>query len=106
MDLRCLTSEQLNAEMLKIGEKAFRAKQIFEWLHVKQVSSFDEMTNLSKSLREKLKENYRISDIKIAEKFISKQDNTIKYLFELENDIIIESVLMRYSYGNAVCISS
>lgn len=92
--------------MLKIGEKAFRAKQIFEWLHVKQVSSFDEMTNLSKSLREKLKENYRISDIKIAEKFISKQDNTIKYLFELENDIIIESVLMRYSYGNAVCISS
>lgn len=106
MDLRSLTQEQLKEEMLKIGEKPFRAKQIFDWLHVKQVSSFDEMTNLSKPLRDKLKEKFGISDIKIAEKFVSARDNTIKYLFELENGIIIESVLMRYSYGNTVCISS
>ena len=64
------------------------------------------MTNLSKALREKLKENYIIKNIKIVEKLVSKEDNTSKYLFDIGDDIVIESVLMRYSYGNAVCISS
>ena len=92
--------------MVRLGEKPFRAGQIFDWLHVKQVGSIDEMTDISKALREKLKAEYTLSNIEIVEKLISKQDNTRKYLFDLGNDIIIESVLMKYSYGNAVCISS
>ncbi len=106
MDIRSFTIEQLKEEMGVIGEKPFRAKQIFDWLHIKQVGSIDEMTDISKALREKLKERYTLSNIEIVEKLISKQDNTRKYLFNLGNDIIIESVLMKYSYGNAVCISS
>ena len=106
IDLRSLTLPKLEAELANMGEKSFRAKQIFSWLHQKQVTSFDEMTNLSKALREKLKENYIIKNIKIVEKLVSKEDNTGKYLFDIGDDIVIESVLMRYSYGNAVCISS
>lgn len=106
IDLRSLTLPKLEAELATMGEKSFRAKQIFSWLHQKQVTSFDEMTNLSKALREKLKENYIIKNIKIVEKLVSKEDNTNKYLFDIGDDIVIESVLMRYSYGNAVCISS
>lgn len=106
IDLRSLTLPKLEAELATMGEKSFRAKQIFSWLHQKQVTSFDEMTNLSKALREKLKENYIIKNIKIVEKLVSKEDNTSKYLFDIGDDIVIESVLMRYSYGNAVCISS
>ena len=106
MDIRSLTKDRLKEEMARIGEKPFRAGQIFDWLHIKQVKSFDEMTSLSKALREKLKAEYTLSDLKIAEKLISRQDNTRKYLFDLGNNIIIESVLMKYSYGNAVCISS
>lgn len=106
IDLRSLTLPKLSDELANMGEKSFRAKQIFSWLHQKQVTSFDEMTNLSKALREKLKENYIIKNIKIVEKLVSKEDNTSKYLFDIGDDIVIESVLMRYSYGNAVCISS
>lgn len=106
IDLRSLTFEKLKAELEKTGEKAFRAKQIYSWLHQKQVASFDEMTNLSKALRKKLKDNYVIKNLKIVEKLVSKEDNTIKYLFDIGDNIVIESVLMRYSYGNAVCISS
>ena len=106
IDLRSLTLPKLSDELANMGEKSFRAKQIFSWLHQKQVTSFDEMTNLSKALREKLKENYIIKNIKIVEKLLSKEDNTSKYLFDIGDDIVIESVLMRYSYGNAVCISS
>ena len=106
MDIRSLTTAQLKEEMVRLGEKPFRAGQIFDWLHVKQVGSIDEMTDISKALREKLKAEYTLSNIEIVEKLISKQDNTRKYLFDLGNDIIIESVLMKYSYGNAVCISS
>ena len=106
IDLRSLTLPKLSDELANMGEKSFRVKQIFSWLHQKQVTSFDEMTNLSKALREKLKENYIIKNIKIVEKLVSKEDNTSKYLFDIGDDIVIESVLMRYSYGNAVCISS
>lgn len=105
-DLKSMSLEELQIFMGEIGEAKFRAKQVFEWLHKKQVSSFDEMTNLSKSLREKLNETGKISFAHAVEKYVSKQDNTTKYLFALENDNIIESVLMIYSYGNAVCIST
>lgn len=105
-DLRSLTLDKLVAELELMGEKKFRAKQIYSWLHQKQVDSFDEMTDLSKDLREKLKLNYTIKNIKIVEKLVSKEDNTSKYLFDIGNNVVIESVLMCYSYGNAVCISS
>lgn len=105
-DLRSFTLEKLTEEMKSLGEKPFRAKQIYGWLHQKQVTSFDEMTNISKDLRKKLEENYTLKNLKIVEKLVSKEDNTSKYLFDIGDNIVIESVLMKYSYGNAVCISS
>lgn len=105
-DLKSMSLEELQIFMGSIGEAKFRAKQIFEWLHKKQAGDFEEMTNISKNLREKLSNEAKISYVKILEKHVSKQDNTTKYLFALENDNIIESVLMRYNYGNAVCIST
>jgi 23S rRNA (adenine2503-C2)-methyltransferase len=105
-DIRSFTFEELQCEMEQIGEKAFRTKQIYEWLHVKLVDSFEEMTNLSKSLREKLEEKYRIPKVSMLERQISKIDGTNKFLFELEDGHVIESVLMKYKHGNSVCISS
>lgn len=105
-DIRSFTFEELKKEMEEIGEKAFRAKQIYEWLHVKLADSFDEMTNLSKEFRNKLKEQYKIPQISVLERQISKIDGTNKFLFCLEDGNVIESVLMRYKHGNSVCISS
>ena len=101
-----MTPEELQKEMESIGEAKFRAKQIFRWLHVKYAENFEEMTDLSENLRNKLNDNYIIGDVKIVRKLVSKEDNTTKYLFELENNYIIESVFMQYSYGNTVCIST
>lgn len=105
-DIRSFTFEELKIEMNAIGEKPFRAKQIYEWLHVKLVDSFEEMTNLSKDLRNKLDENYRIPMVRMVERQISQMDGTNKFLFELEDGHVVESVLMRYKHGNSVCISS
>lgn len=101
-----MTPEELQKEMESIGEAKFRAKQIFRWLHVKYAGNFEEMTDLSENLRNKLNDNYIIGGVKIVRKLVSKEDNTTKYLFELENNYIIESVFMQYSYGNTVCIST
>ena len=92
--------------MASIGEKAFRAKQLYQWLHVKQVYAFADMTNLSKAFREKLDEVSFITDLKQEQVQISQIDGTRKYLFLLEDGNVIESVLMRYKHGNSVCISS
>ena len=89
-----------------LGEKPFRARQIYEWIHVKLVSGFDEMTNLSKSLREKLEKNCYLAMPEIARRLVSKIDGTRKYLFRLSDGNIIESVLMKYKHGNSVCVSS
>ena len=89
-----------------LGEKKFRAKQIYEWMHVRLVDSFDEMTNLSKDLRKKLSERCVLTHLEIVEKYVSAIDGTAKYLFKLSDDRIIESVLMHYKHGNSVCISS
>lgn len=97
--------EELKNLMTEIGEKPFRAKQIYAWLHQQLVTSWDEMTNLSKSLREKLSV-YPITALSQADVRISKIDGTRKYLFQLEDGNVIESVLMRYHHGNSVCISS
>ncbi len=105
-DIMSFDIDEICSEIAKIGEKTFRAKQIYEWLHVKLVADFDEMTNLSKDLREKLKANYCINMPKIVEIYKSKIDGTRKYLFQMQDGSIIESVLMKYNHGNSVCISS
>ena len=105
-DIRAYGYEELQKEMATIGEKAFRAKQIYEWLHVKLVDHFDEMTNLSKALREKLEENYEILPVVMLERQISQIDGTNKFLFRLYDGNVVESVLMKYHHGNSVCISS
>ena len=90
----------------ELHEKKFRAAQIYDWLHVKLAKDFDDMSNLSKALREKLKEKAVLTALRKVECLVSKVDGTRKYLFELSDGNIIESVLMRYKFGNSVCISS
>lgn len=97
--------EQLKQELTNIGEKPFRAEQIFKWIYVEKVHSFDEMTNLSLELREKLKQNYDMCNYSIVRKLESK-DGTKKYLFGLSDGNAIESVLMQYHFGKTVCVSS
>ncbi len=104
-DIKSLYIEEIEGMLKEMGEPKFRAKQIFSWLHAKKAKTFDEMTNLSKPLREKLGEKFKISNVKILEKLVSS-DGTTKYLFSLYDGNVIESVLMRYSYGNAVCVST
>lgn len=106
IDLKSCTYKEVEALIRTIGEKTFRTKQVYEWLHKKLVNSFDEMTNISKDLRLKLDEFSYITPIETLEKNVSDEDSTIKYLFKLEKDTIIESVLMRYNYGNTVCVST
>ena len=98
--------EELLLEMERIGEKSFRGKQIYSWLHEKLAEEFSQMTNLSVALREKLEDMYEIKKISMAARQISKKDPTEKFLFELGDGSMIESVLMKYDYGNSVCISS
>ena len=105
IDLKSMTLEEISGLLRSMGEPAFRGKQIFSWLH-RGVTSFDEMTNLSKSLREKLGGQCKITVPFAARKQVSAQDGTIKYLWELEDGNCVESVLMRYHHGNTVCISS
>lgn len=97
--------EELKNELQQIGEKPFRAEQIFKWLYDEKVQSFEEMTNLSLPLREKLKEKYTICNFNILKKQRSK-DGTIKYLFDVLDGNAIETVLMKYHHGNSICISS
>ena len=106
IDIKSLEISELEKFILEIGEAKFRAKQIYEWLHKKLVLNFDEMSNLSLSMKGKLKTLAHITSIKEELVRISKLDDTRKYLFELEDGNIIESVLMKYKHGNSVCISS
>ena len=105
-DIRAYTYEELQEEIKNLGEKAFRAKQIYEWIHQRQVESFEEMTNLSKSLRQQLEETYEILPVEMVERQESAVDGTNKFLFRLYDGNVVESVLMRYHHGNSVCISS
>ena len=97
--------EELKEELKEMGEKPFRAEQIFKWLYEEKVQSFDEMTNLSLPLREKLKNNYTMCNFNILKKQESK-DGTIKYLLDVLDGNAIETVLMRYHHGNSICVSS
>ena len=105
-DIKSQTLEELKNTVLELGEKPFRAKQLYEWMHVKLADNFDEMTNLSKNFRQKLKENCTLTALKKVEVQISKIDGTRKYLFALSDGNVVESVHMRYHHGNSVCISS
>lgn len=104
-DIKSMTQQELSQFLKELGEPAFRAKQVFTWLH-RGAASFDEMTNLSKSLREKLKGRCFITEPVVARKQESRLDGTIKYLWELSDGNCIETVLMQYHHGNTVCISS
>ena len=97
--------EELKQELVNLGEKPFRAEQIFKWLYQEKVKSFDEMTNISLELREKLKENYTMCNFNILKKQVSK-DGTIKYLFDVLDENAIETVLMSYHHGYSICVSS
>ena len=105
-DIASLNWEELQKELQEAGEKKFRASQIYEWIHKKGAEDFSEMTNLSKALREKLEQNFRIPKVEMIARQISKKDGTNKFLFCLEDGNVVESVLMRYKHGNSVCISS
>lgn len=105
-DIASYSLEELKAEMASIGEKPFRAAQIYSWLHEKLADDFDEMTNLSRALREKLNEQYEIRKVEMVTRQISKIDGTNKFLFCLKDGNMVESVLMKYKHGNSVCISS
>ena len=105
-DIKSMDFEELKTFVKDIGEPAFRAKQLFEWMHKSLIESFDECTNLSKAFREILKSQVILTRLKTVEVFTSKIDDTRKYLFALSDGNIIESVRMKYEHGNSVCISS
>ncbi len=104
-DIKSMTCEELTQELRDLGEPAFRAEQVFSWLH-RGVRSFSEMTNLSNTLREKMEQRYQLDCPTVARKLQSAKDGTIKYLWRLADGNCVESVLMRYHHGNTVCISS
>jgi 23S rRNA (adenine2503-C2)-methyltransferase len=106
MDLRSCNEEEFKKIAIENGQKPFRGKQLFEWIHGKQVQNIDEMTNLPAVFREKLKENYIVSGVTEETRQISKKKDTAKYLFSLSDGNVIESVWMKYRHGNSVCISS
>lgn len=105
-DIKSMDLEELTQELLAMGEKKFRAGQIYGWMHVHLVRSIDEMTNISQRLREQLKENYAFTAVKLLERQISRIDGTQKFLFRLADGNVVESVWMQYKHGNSVCISS
>ncbi|HPT90495.1 MAG TPA: 23S rRNA (adenine(2503)-C(2))-methyltransferase RlmN [Acetivibrio sp.] len=105
LDLLSMTIEELEALLLETGHKKFHAKQIFQWTH-KGIKDIDGMTNLSKELRNQLKEIAYINRLEIVKKLVSNIDGTVKYLFKLIDGSVIESVLMKYQHGYSVCISS
>ncbi len=105
-EIRSMTLPELTRTLEEDGEKKFRAKQIFAWLHARQAESFDEMSDLSLALRGKLKEHCELVTLEQAQVFVSALDGTRKYLFRLPDGHLIESVFMKYRHGNSVCVSS
>ena len=105
MNLKSMTQPEIGAVLKELGQPAFRAKQVYSWLH-KGVRSYDEMSNLPKALRDVLSEKYPICPPKVVRKQESAKDGTIKYLWQLQDGNCVETVLMRYHYGNTVCIST
>ena len=105
-DIKSMTLTELEEVIAQLGTQKFRAKQIFDWLQIYGVMSYDEMSNIPKSLRSELAEKYPIRSCEIELKQVSKLDSTVKYLFRLSDGNFIESVLMKYKYGYTLCVSS
>jgi 23S rRNA (adenine2503-C2)-methyltransferase len=105
-NIKSMNLSELTEFMIGLGEKPFRAKQLYEWIHKRQADSFDEMTNLSGKLRETLTDRANLTTLHTEAVQVSQLDGTRKYLFLLDDGNVIESVLMRYKHGNSVCISS
>ena len=105
-DIRSLSYDELSKEILDLGFPKFRINQIFSWVHEKCVSSFDEMTNISKDMRAKLAEYFEFNNCQINTKLVSKIDDTVKYLFQFSDGEYVESVVMKYKYGYSICIST
>ena len=106
IDIKSLSLSELEDSIKELGEPKFRAKQLYEWMHVKKARSYDEMTNISKSLKEKCIEHYDYTALQVVDVQKSKIDDTQKFLFGLSDGNVIESVFMKYKFGNSVCISS
>ena len=105
-DIKSLTLEELKTEMERLGEKSFRAAQLYQWMHQKLARSFDGMTNLPAALRKKLAQEYAFTALRPVRVQESALDGTRKYLFELGDGRFVESVWMKYRHGNSLCISS
>ncbi len=105
-DIKSLTLKELTGELTALGEPPYRARQLYQWMHQKLASDFDGMTNLPKRLRESLRDRYDYTSLTVADRRVSASDGTEKYLFALSDGNLIEAVLMRYRFGNSVCISS
>jgi len=112
-DILSLSLEELQNKIAEIGGQKFRAKQIFDWLHVKRITDFSKMSNLSEQFQQKLTDNFCIKRLNIQKKLESKHDYTVKYLYGLPNDnennaagSAVETVLMRYRHANSLCIST
>ncbi len=105
-DLKSLTEQQIEAEFVRMGQPKFRARQVYRWLHQKQVSTFAEMTDLPTPLRGQLDEKFYINTIRIKKRLVSSIDGTVKYLYELRDGNCVEAVRMQYKHGASLCIST
>ncbi len=106
IDILSMNLSEIEEQLVLMSEKKFRAKQIFEWLHIKKVSDFNEMSSISKDLRIKLEDNFYINYPEVERKLESQKDNTIKYLYRLNDGNFVETVLMEYNHGNSICVST
>ena len=106
IDIKSLNLKELTEYVETLGEKKFRAKQLYEWMHVHLARNYDEMSNIPKSLKEKLQQDAQYVSLVQRDCQISREDGTRKYLFELSDGNFVESVMMRYEYGISVCVSS
>ena len=105
-NIKSQTLEELEETLVNLKYPKYRAKQLFEWLHVKKVANYSDMKNLPQTLKTKLEEEYPLVALKVLHKLVDEQDQTSKYLFELADGEVVETVLMSYKYGNSICISS
>lgn len=105
-DLRSLQLSELENLLTRAGYPKFRAGQLYQWLQQKGVTDLSQMSNLPKAMTEDLRENYRISGVRMVDRQISKLDGTQKFLFAMDDDALVEAVFMKYHFGNSVCISS
>ncbi len=106
IDILSLDREELTSEICAMGEKSFRAKQIYDWLHVKKVTEFSQMSNLSAQFREELSRKFCLKSLNIKKRLVSRIDNRVKYLYGLSDGEAVETVLMEYKHGNSLCIST